>query len=265
MQEPFSISPNPKFLYLTDTLKTTLMKISHVLDRRRGLTVILGDVGMGKSSLIRKVYGDYVARDDVTAVFIPTPGFNTELAFLKTVCKEFDLAPKRTLLDQEEVLREYLINQYVAKKNCILFIDEAQRLSGKQLEQVRTMLNFETDSEKLIQVVLAGQLELRDRLRDESKKAIRSRIFAPSLLDTLSPDEAEKMIEFRCASAGIAMLFVKEQVTKIYDASAGVPREILKICDLAYALMLALKLPSMPDELLNEAIEQAALKETDHE
>jgi general secretion pathway protein A len=253
MEEPFSISPNPHFLYLTPSLKTTLIKVKYAIDHRQGLTAILGDVGMGKSSIVRKLFGEYVSREDVKAGLIPSPGFATEFAFLKGICKEFDVPFKRSQLDQEDVLRGFLIDLYTENKNCVVFIDEAQRLTGKQLEQVRTMLNFETDNAKLIQVVLSGQLELRDKLRDESKKAIRSRIFAPSLLDPLTHAETNEMIDFRCDQAGIENPFNQKVIEEIYKRTGGVPREVLKVCGLAYGFMQGLGLSEISTDLIEDA------------
>jgi general secretion pathway protein A len=253
MEEPFSISPNPNFLYLTPSLKTTMVKVKYVIDHRQGLTAILGDVGMGKSSIVRKLFGEYVSREDVRAGLIPSPGFATEFAFLKGICKEFDVPFKRSQLDQEDMLRSFLIDLYTENQNCVIFIDEAQRLTGKQLEQVRTMLNFETNSAKLIQVVLSGQLELRDRLRDPSKVAIKSRIFAPSLLDPLSPAETGEMIEFRCEQAGIENPFSQRIVEDIYKRTGGIPREVLKVCGLAYGFMQSLSMAEITAELIEDA------------
>jgi type II secretory pathway predicted ATPase ExeA len=103
--------------------------------------------------------------------------------------------------DQENELRAFLIQQFAEDRVCVVFVDEAQRLPGRQLELVRTLLNFETDDTKLIQIVLSGQLELRVKLMDASKKALRSRIFAPSLLAALTLQETRDMVAFRCTQA----------------------------------------------------------------
>jgi type II secretory pathway predicted ATPase ExeA len=255
--QPFSISPNPISLYLTASLKTVVAKVRYTIDERQGLTCILGDVGMGKSSVLRLLYTEYAANEEVMACLIPTPNFASEFAFLKAVCHEFGLGPKRSLYDQESLLKGFLMDKFVEKKNVVVFIDEAQRLNGKMLEQVRAMLNFETNQEKLIQFVLSGQLELRDRLRDPSKKAIRSRIFAPSILDPLSRDETEAMIAHRCNLASIKVPLSSAQITAIYNQTSGVPREILKICAVVYQLMKAKKESLASDDTIAEALADA--------
>lgn len=233
-KQPFSISPNPLLLYLTPALQVTLEKVRFVVDSRQGLTAILGDVGLGKSTVIRYLFNEYDAREDVSATMIPSPNFPSEFAFLKKICADFGLTPRRSMADQENELRRYLVDLYTKDQVCVIFIDEAQRLPGRQLELVRTLLNFETDETKLIQVVLSAQLELRVKLMDSSKKALRSRIFAPSMLAPLSLNETEEMVDFRCKQARVKNLFTKEAIEALYRLTGGVPREILKIAAVAW-------------------------------
>jgi general secretion pathway protein A len=257
--DPFSTSPSPAALFLTTGLKKAIQKTKLCVERRHGLTAILGDVGMGKSSLLRHIYGDYAAREDVALSFIPTPAFSTDFAFLKTICADLGLSPKRSMLEQQSALNEFLLAQYQDGRNVVVFVDEAQRLPPKQLEVVRTLLNYETNTAKLIQVVLSGQLELRERLLEEKQKAIRSRLFAPSVLDPLSLSETEAMIRHRCDLAGVTLPFSSARVAEIYEATGGVPREILKVCAVAYALARINDLDQVPAELVAEALREAVL------
>lgn len=233
-KQPFSISPNPLLLYLTPALQVTLEKVRFVVDSRQGLTAILGDVGLGKSTVIRYLFNEYDAREDAEATLLPSPNFPSEFAFLKKMCADFGLPARRSMVDQENELRRFLLDVYAQDKVCVVFIDEAQRLTGRQLELVRTLLNFETDETKLIQVVLSAQLELRVKLADTSKKALRSRIFAPSLLAPLSLNETQEMVEFRCKQAGVRNPFTDAAIETLYRLSGGVPREILKVAAVAW-------------------------------
>lgn len=256
MKKPFSISPNPATLYVTAGLKSVIAKVRYTIEQRQGLTCILGDVGMGKSSVLRLLYAQYQADDKVSPCFIPTPSYTSEFAFLKGLCNEFKIPPKRSVYDQESSLQSFLVDEYGQGKNVVVFIDEAQRLNGKMLEQVRSILNFETNSDKLIQLVLAGQMELRDRLRDPTKKAIRSRIFAPSLLAPMSYEEMKAMLEFRCCLEEISMPFTDSALELVYNTTSGVPREILKICSLAYELMKSAGLETVNHELIEATKEE---------
>jgi general secretion pathway protein A len=257
-KQPFSISPNPLLLHLTPALQVTLEKVRFVVDSRQGLTAILGDVGLGKSTVIRYLFNEYDSREDAAATLIPSPNFPSEFAFLKKICADFGLPPRRSMGDQENELRRFLVDLYAQDKVCVVFIDEAQRLPGRQLELVRTLLNFETDETKLIQVVLSAQLELRVKLMDKSKKALRSRIFAPSMLAALSLNETEEMVNFRCKQAGVSNTFTKEAVESLYTLTGGVPREILKIAAVAWKFSESDGHKITP-ELIEEAAGEAVL------
>jgi general secretion pathway protein A len=257
-KQPFSISPNPFLLYLTPALQVTLEKVRFVVDSRQGLTAILGDVGLGKSTVIRYLFNEYDAREDVAATLIPSPNFPSEFAFLKKICADFELPARRSMVDQENELRRFLLDVYARDRLCVVFIDEAQRLTGRQLELVRTLLNFETDETKLIQVVLAAQLELKQKLADSSKKALRSRIFAPSLLAPLSLNETQEMVNFRCQQAGAKNTFTPETIETLYTLTGGIPREILKIAAVAWRFSEA-DGNNITPELIQEAAGEAVL------
>ena len=238
VMNPFTLSPDPRYLYLTDSLQEAAAKVRYVCDSRQGLTVLYGDIGHGKSSLLRMLFGEYAGRPDCRAILLPTPDFDTGLTLLKAICDEFGVARKRARLDQQSAFEHFLLDEYAEGHNVIVFIDEAQVLKGHVLELVRTLLNFETSTTKLVQVVLAGQLELRDRLRDKSKRALRSRIFTSSVLSALSREATGEMIAFRCKQAGVPNPFPSPAVDAIYRWTRGVPRDAMKVCGLAYSFVL---------------------------
>ena len=258
----FSISPDPELLYLTPALKSTVFKVQHVVENRQGLTAIMGDVGTGKSSVLRRLWADYRKNGDefVTAI-LPSPNFPSDFSMLKAICNDFGIKPKRSMVDQENELRGFLIELDQENKTCVLFVDEAQRLKGPHLELIRTLLNFETNKYKLIQIVLAAQLELRVKLMDQSKKALRSRIFLPSLLAPLSLPETREMIFFRCEQAEIPNPFTEDTVELIYNSTGGVPREVLKICGFAYVLALQSGERTVPVGAVELAIQEASINE----
>jgi len=130
------------------------------------------------------------------------------------------------------------VAQFKAGRNILIFIDEAQRLKPDQLELIRLMMNFETDTVKLVQVVLSGQLELRDRLLKKRHRALSSRIFAPAIVGPLEYSEMVCMLRGRCDNHQIPWPFADDQPLKlVYDASGGVPRTALKACQMAYGLL----------------------------
>lgn len=255
---PFSINPDPSLLYLTPGLEAALHKTRYVIDNRQGLTAILGDVGLGKSTVLRYLYQSYASREDCRTAFLHTPSYKSEFAFLKAICAEFDVPLRPSQQRQESELNGFLIEQLQEGRLCVLFVDEAQKLPGSQLELVRTLLNFEDGKVKLIQIVLAAQLEIRQKLADPSKKAIRSRIFAPSVLDPLSLGETVDMLDFRCQRAGIRNPFEPAAVEAVYRMTGGVPREVLKVCSIALEMARSQGLeriePDLVEALYPEAV-----------
>lgn len=249
----FSISPNPRFFYITPSVQAAIAKTQYVVRARQGLTTIIGDVGLGKTSLLRLLYNEYADSPDFNSAFIVNPKQTSETAFLKAICTEFEVKTKRSQRETELELRAFLIEQYRAGKNVVLFIDEAQQLKGPMFEQIRQILNFETDETKLINIVMAGQMELRYKLADRSKRALVSRIAVSSTLDALSPEETHGMIDFRCTVAGVRSPFEDDAVTAIYQWSKGVPREAIKLCAMSVQYAALNNLKRIPADLVEVA------------
>jgi general secretion pathway protein A len=141
----------------------------------------------------------------------------------------------------------------MAGKNVVLLIDEAQMLKGPVLELIRTLNNYETDDAKLIQIVLFAQLELRDSLRDASKRAIESRVFVYSMLAPLSPAETARMISFRLERARSAMRFTQDAIERVYTLTNGVPRETMRLCEVAYMFADANGLTGLEPDIVDLA------------
>lgn len=249
----FSISPNPRFFYLTPSVQAAIAKTQYVIRAKQGLTTIIGDVGLGKTSLLRLLYNEYDDSLEHTTAFIVNPKQTSETAFLKAICTEFGVKTKRSQRETEYELRGFLVEQYREGKSVVLFIDEAQQLKGPMFEQIRQILNFETDETKLITIVMAGQVELRYKLADRSKRALVSRIAVSSTLDALTLDETAGMIDFRCTVAGVENPFEPEAVEGVYHWSKGVPREAIKLCAMAVQYAAINKLKRIPADLVELA------------
>ena len=225
VEAPFSLSPDPRYFYVSLQHKATLAKVNYTTEQRQGLSVIFGDVGVGKTTVARRLYQIYRDREDYHTAYIPTPVYPSDFQFLKNICAEFSIKPKRSKLLQLAAFEEFLITAFKNNKNVLLIIDEAQGLIGPQFELVRQLLNFETNTQKLIQIVMIGQNELRNKLR--LKRALASRVATRSTLEPLHFDDTRSMINFRVMVAGRqAPLFTDEALTRIYDCSRGMPREI---------------------------------------
>ena len=256
---PFKVSPNPNLLYLTPAVERALEKTRLMIQERQGLAVVLGDNGIGKSSVLRFLLGELSADESHTTAMLVQTEFPSPYAFLKGIAAEFKLEPRRSQVAQHAELEAWLVAEFKAGRTVVLFIDEGQRLTAELLEVVRSLLNFETYEDKLLQIVMAGTLELRDRIIAKRNKALASRIFSPCLLDAMSQAEMAAMIDFRCRRAGVENPFDAEAMRAIYEASKGVPRSTLIICAHAYSMARRMKLSTVPADLIEAARFEASV------
>jgi type II secretory pathway predicted ATPase ExeA len=206
-----------------------LSKLRYVIESRQGLTILYGDIGLGKSTLIRRIFDIYQELEEFEAILITNPDLPSEMQLLKRITDSFGLERRRSKLDQMQLLEAFLIDQYAAGKNVLLLIDEAQMMRGRMFELVRQITNFESHSAKLIQIVLSGQNNLRNKLK--LKKALLSRAASIATLDPFTMDETREMIDFRLTVAGRKEpLFDEDAVGQIHKITKGVPRDIVKLC-----------------------------------
>jgi general secretion pathway protein A len=256
---PFSISPNPLSLYLTDSLRAVMHRARSAIDYRQGLTCILGDVGLGKSTILRFLWAEYAAREDeCKTAFISTPSFPSPFAMLKSISQDFGMEAMRSREAQKRLFETYLVEQFQTNKNVVIFIDEAQMLSNQQLELLREILNFETNTEKLVQIVVAGQMELKLKINRQANRPFKSRIMSYSNLNSLTLEETKEMINFRCKFAEVENPFPENVIERIYYHAQGVPRTALKLCFELYELHL-LGVTNFTPELVDETANEVAL------
>lgn len=266
MEAAFSISPNPRFFYVTPSIQAAIAKTNYVIRSNQGLTTIIGDVGLGKTSLLRLLFNEYDDNPNYTTAFIVNPKQTTETAFLKAICTEFEVPTRRSQRETEYELRAFLYDQAQNNKTVVLFIDEAQQLRGPMFEQIRQILNYETDDRKLLNVIMAGQIELRYKLADRSKRALVSRIAVSSVLDAMTLEETAGMIDFRCNVAQVSNRFENEAVEAVYNLSKGIPREVIKLCAMSVQYALLNETETIPKAIVELAcqdiVHPADLKET---
>lgn len=254
-EAPFSLSPDPRYFYMSLQHRATLAKANYAIEQRQGISVIYGDVGAGKTTIARRLYSDYRDRPDFETAYIPMPLFPSEFQFLKGICAEFGIQPKRSKIDQLSTFQRFLNNVYRAERNTLLIIDEAQILVGPQFELLRQLLNFETDTQKLIQIVLLGQNELRNKLRP--KRALTSRLATRSTIEPLHYEDTVRMINFRVMVAGRSTpLFTDNAIRRIYEYSKGMPRDICVLGLNVMPLALLKKANLIDADLVDEAIQE---------
>jgi type II secretory pathway predicted ATPase ExeA len=183
----FSTSPDPTCMYQTPSLKQAVTKIRRAVARKQGLCTIFGDVGIGKSSLLRFLFAGWDADENYQVAFLTTGKLPSDFVFLKKISAEFSIPPARSRMAQMDAIEDVLLKEHEAGKTVVVLVDEAQLLSLDCLEACRSLLNFETNREKLVQIVLSGQLDLRDRLEQGRYRAFRSRIVAFRILSPRPP------------------------------------------------------------------------------
>lgn len=242
-REPFSTSPDPNFFYESAEHHQALLRLLIDIRLKRGFSVILGDIGTGKTTLSRKLFQMLKARQDILFFMIMDPSTDSEPLFIELVIRAFGLQNKfeaLNILDYKECLKNFLFKVGVEeKKTVVLLIDEAQKLEPHSLEVLRVLLNYETNEYKLLQLILTGQIELLDKLRP--MRNVTDRISLQYVINPLGEKEVIEMIDFRLKQAGHKgdPLFTKDAIGKIYRSSMGYPRRVAMICHDALKALLS--------------------------
>ncbi len=232
-ERPFDLTPNWRYLYLTPTHREALTAIQYGISARRGIVVVLGEAGTGKTTIVRSAIRA-LKRSDVRHVYLTNPML-TRAEFLKFLSQAFKLDPVTAdcKVDLIRELTNQLKRQHSAGKATVLIVDEAQSMPHELLEEIRLLANIETPSAKLLQVVLLGQPELAERLNDPSLRQLKQRIAIRCALKPLDLKSTAAMIAGRIRVAGgkPAELFTSRAIELVYLHSGGVPRTINVICD----------------------------------
>jgi len=259
-REPFSTSPDPAFLYLANDHQTALINTIIELRLRRGLSVILGDVGTGKTTLSRKLVQELSDRDDFVFNIVLDPSFENERSFLEYLARNYDIVypADANVMVLKETLEKFLFQKGVVEnKTVVLIVDEAQKLNNTSLEAMRVLLNYETNEFKLFQLVLLGQLELHAKIMHMPN--FFDRISFKYTLNPLSREETKEMIEFRIRTAGYKAnmhLFLDEAVEEIYSYTKGYPRRIMMLCHAALKDLIMKKKMVIDAKLVGEIIKK---------
>jgi general secretion pathway protein A len=232
-ENPFNLSPDPRFFFLSPYHQEALDHLGYGILEKKGFIMITGGVGTGKTTLCRSFLNGLDEKVETAMIF---NSFLSELELLETITEEFGIAKKRTrktLKYYIDALNVFLLENFSAGKYAVLLVDEAQNLSHGVLEQIRMLSNLETEREKLIQIVLIGQPELRDLLCLPSLQQLNERITVRYHLPALDRHHIGPYIDHRLSVAGGQgrIRFTPPAYRLIHDYSEGVPRRINAICD----------------------------------
>ena len=232
-KEPFSTSPDPTFYFRSSSHVQALTRLEIAIRLRRGLSLILGDVGTGKTTLARTLLANFPQEDGFVFHMILDPSFESEYQFLLQLSRMFGARTLfKSTLDCREAIEHHLFQGGVMEgKTTVLLIDEGQKLSLDMLENLRVLLNYETNEFKLLQVVIFAQMELLGRIR--RIKNFIDRVALKYIINPLSEQETADMIRFRLSSAGLSgdhTLFSPEAIHAIHRFTQGYPRRITLVC-----------------------------------
>lgn len=227
---PFNITSSPEFFFESSSHKQALAALSYGVGERKGIILITGEVGTGKTTLCKTFLTKLSAQIKTSLILNP---YFSEVQLLRAIVEDFGLElNRRSRLDMVNRLNSFLVESSLAGGNAILIIDEAQDLTSRQLEQVRLLSNLETSKEKLLQIVLVGQPELTEKLAHPYLRQIRQRIFVKYNLSPLKEEEVEGYVRFRLKKAGESNIKILPDSYKfIYEFSEGIPRLINMLCD----------------------------------
>lgn len=231
-EPPFNITPDPRFLFFSDRHREAFNHILFGIRERKGFIQITGEVGAGKTTVCRAILEELGPQYRTALILNPCL---TSTQLLRAILTELGLESRNDKVACLQVLNHFLLDQMAAGNDVVLFIDEAQDLDFDLLEQVRLLSNLETDQRKLLQIVLLGQPELRDKLDENRLRQLRQRITVRYHLSPLSRPEMERYIQHRLHVAGGngVPTFNRWALGSIYRYSRGVPRLVNAVCDKA--------------------------------
>ena len=234
-EKPFAITPDPRYLYLSERHAEALAHLLYGINEAGGFIQLTGEVGTGKTTVIRSLLEQLPGHADVALILNPRV---TPAEFLLTICEELHVAvpesgqgSTKTLMD---LLGRHLLDTHARGRRVVLIVDEAQNLSTQTLEQVRLLTNLETATTKLLQIILIGQPELRELLDQPDLRQLAQRITGRYHLNPLSQAESAGYVKHRMRVAGAtAEVFTLSALREIHRLSGGIPRVINVICDRA--------------------------------
>ena len=256
-ENPFSISPNPKYLYMSDRHTEALTHLVYGLRDGGGFVLLTGEVGTGKTTVSRCLRQQLP--DDTDLAFILNPSLSTE-ELLASICDAFQLpyAQPATLKTLFDALHHFLLQNHQAGRRTLLVIDEAQHLMPDVLEQLRLLTNLETDDAKLLQIVLIGQPELQELLRQPLLRQLAQRITARYHLLPLDLNDVDSYVRFRLQVAGcLQPIFTPSAIRALHRLSGGIPRVINLICERALLGAYAAGRERINEKLLAQAAYEA--------
>ena len=252
-EQPFRVTPDPRFLFRTPAIDEAVAALTYGVEQRKGFLSLVGEVGTGKTTLLRHLLDALPASTQTVLILYPTVQFEEMLEhILHELGIPSDGAGKFVKLQR---LHEFLLEHTRAGGNAVIVIDEAQDLDARVLEELRLLSNLETGTEKILQILLAGQPELERKLAQTDLRQLRQRIALHVRLRALSAADVTAYVRARLQRAGRADpgLFEADALARIAEVSEGIPRLINVVCDAALVTGFATGAQSITRALVEEA------------
>lgn len=256
-QKPFSITSNPSFLFLSRRHREALAHLTYGIRERVGFIEITGEVGTGKTTVCRALLNQLDEKTKTAFIFNSNL---SESQLMQTIVEDLGIKTaqksKGALFSE---LNRFLIDQLALGNNVVLIIDEAQNLSARLLEQVRMLSNLESENEKLLQIVLVGQPELREKLASPGLRQLRQRIAVRYHIEALNQEETGQYIRHRLQLAGAndaSPVFDEAALAAVYRYSKGIPRLINMICNKALLTGFVLEETGITEDIVNRSIQE---------
>jgi len=231
--KPFGIVPDTRFLFLSESHREAIAHLVYALNEKNGFVQLTGEVGVGKTMACRYILANIP--EDIDVALILNPRID-EIGLLRTLCQEMNIAYYNDQQSNEltQLLNDKLLEAYAANRHTILIIDEAQNLPKRTLEQLRLLTNLETDTQKLLRIILIGQPELGELLAEHDMRQVAQRITSRYHLTTLEADETDEYIHHRLRIAGCdRRVFSKSACRTAHNLTEGTPRLLNLLCDRA--------------------------------
>jgi general secretion pathway protein A len=233
-ENPFNVSPDPRYLFLTEQIEETLSGLMYGIQTKKGIVTLTGEVGTGKTTLVNRVL-DWLHQRPTKTAFLFNSRMNSTQLF-DFVLAEFEIpCESRSKSQQLTNLNQWLLDRYRAGETAVLIIDEAQNLTFPVLEEIRLLTNLETSTEKLLQIVLSGQPELEEKLNLPQLRQLRQRIMLRCKTSPLTKEQTHAYIHERLKIAGAATnghpIFSGSAIETVHLYSMGIPRVVNLLCE----------------------------------
>ena len=252
-ENPFNVNPDPRYLFLTHHTQEALACLTYGIETRKGFILLTGEVGTGKTTLINKLL-EWLHKERVSTAFVFNPRLSVS-QFFDFMMADFGIPCESRQKGQMLLkLNNWLLERYQAGERAVLIVDEAQNLSPQMLEEIRLLTNLETSTEKLLQIVLAGQPELDQKLNQPQLRQLRQRITLRAKTRQLTLDETRGYIQERLRIAGAenAEIFSPEAIAAVHRYARGIPRVTNLLCEHALVSAFVDQKNPVPAEIVEE-------------